>query len=249
LVLFAASYQLNKENVMKTVATVQRVLIVDEYDIFRIGLRSILEIGLGLEIAGEAKTGEDAVALAKRLSPDLVVMEIDLPVLSGIDATVQIIAEAPSTKVIAVSTFEDSTSVRRMLDAGAEGYIPKRRALKELPFAVESVLAGNIYLSPGVARDVLADYAAQRADPFRRARTVLSSPELRILQLAAEGKTPSEIGKRLNLGTDTVEAERKKIERKLGVTGTAEMTKYELREGVTDSDKAKPDPWRPYSKP
>jgi two-component system NarL family response regulator len=248
-VLFTASYRSNEENVMTTANTVHRVLIVDEYDIFRIGLRSILEAGSALEVVGEAKTGEDAVALVKRLSPDLVIMEIALPGLSAIDTTAQIIDAAPRTKVIAVSTFEDSTSVRRMLAAGADGYIPKRRALKELPFAVESVLAGNIYLSPGVAREVLADYSVQRTPPFRHTAAALSPRERRILQLAAEGRTPSEIGRMLNLGTNTVEAERDRIERKIGVTGTAEMTKYALREGITGSHEAASTPWSRYSKP
>ncbi len=216
------------------------VLIVDDHDILRAGLRALLE-QQGVEVVGEAGDGRVAVQMARQLAPSVVIMDISMPDMNGIDATSRILASLPETRILALSMHNDRRFVAQMLDAGAAGYLLKDCALEELAFAVRTVSEGRIYLSPGIAGVVLETYVrrpsgAAGAGPAAGAAAVLSSREREVLQLIAEGRSTAQIAAVLHLSVKTVESHRKKIMDKLELRSVAELTKFAIREGLTDLD-------------
>jgi len=213
-----------------------RVLIADDHQIVRDGLKSMLAKSLDVEVVGEAENGREAVSLARELSPDVVVMDIGMRELNGIDATRQIVDEVAGTRVIALSMHSDRRYVSEMLAAGASGYLLKDGAFDELASAIRAVASGRTFLSQGVADTVLEDYRRQlsgspQAAPAGSARP-LSGREREVLQLIAEGLSTKEIAARLHLSVKTVETHRRQIMEKLGIYNVAGLIKYAVREGL-----------------
>jgi len=207
-----------------------RILIADDHLMFRQGLRLLLESQPDVEVIAEAGDGRSAVQLAAEHSPDIVVMDVSMPDLNGIDATRQILANAgeKSPKIIALSAHADEHFAQQMLAAGACGYVLKVAAFPEMMEALSTVLAGKTYLSPALPS---AAKSAAANDPAPSGR--LSPREREILQLLAEGKAMKEIAAMLHVSIKTVETHRRTMMSKLGLFSVAELTKYAIREGVT----------------
>jgi len=208
-----------------------RILLVDDHELMREGLRSILEGEDNVEIVGEASSGREAVVLSRTLEPDVVVMDVGMKDLNGIDATRQIRSEFPGVQVIALSSHSDSRYVNAILEAGACGYLLKANAYADLRKALQAARQGNNYLCAEVTKGVVD--ASLHGPRSGVEPAVLSEREREVLQLLAEGLTSPEIGKRLFIATSTVETHRRSIMRKLGIHSVADLTKWAIREGLT----------------
>ncbi|MFH1550730.1 MAG: response regulator transcription factor [Planctomycetota bacterium] len=207
-----------------------RILLVDDHRIVREGIRSLLEDDPDLEVIAEAENGRQAVQLSRELSPDVVILDVAMPDLNGIEATRQIVADVPGTRVIALSMHRAKRFVAEMFKAGASGYLPKDCASSEMVLAIRDVVANRTYLSPRIAGDVLKDYASGAGSTEV---SVLAPREREVLQMLAEGKTTKQIALLLHLSVKTVETYRERIMKKLGINSLAELTKYAIREGLT----------------
>jgi DNA-binding NarL/FixJ family response regulator len=210
-----------------------KVLIVDDHQIIREGLRSLLEKEPGITIVGEAENGGDALRLVRELSPDVILMDVSMPNFNGIDATAQVKAEFPSVKIIALSMHDDRRFVLNMIKAGASGYILKDNSFKDLSKAIQVVMVNKIYLSDEIADFVVKEHVASSAPIESSAALFLTERERETLQLIAEGKTSGQISKILHISPKTVEAHRTSITSKLNIKGITELTKYAIREGLT----------------
>ena len=208
------------------------VLVADDHQLLRQGLCVLLRQH-GLEVVGEAQTGAEAVGLSRQLRPGIVVMDLAMPELSGFEATRQVLAERPDTKVIAVSARTDAEVVRDALEAGASAFVPKEAAFEELAVALKAVLRGDTYVSPMVAGRLVQSYqnSAQGSGSSRP----LSSRERQVLQLVAEGMAMKQIASALEISVKTVETHRRQIMDKLELYSVAELTKYAVRHGMTPS--------------
>ncbi len=213
-----------------------KILLADNHKLFAEGLRTMLSKQPGTEIVGEANNGRMAVRLAHELSPDLVIMDIGMPELNGMDATRQIRTELPRTKVLAVSMHADRQYVAGMLSAGASGYVVKDSAFAELAQAIQVVMSGGRYLSPDVIGVVVDDYVQRLAPASGSALAKLSEREREVLQLMAEGHATADIAARLHVSRKTIETHRKNIMLKLELHSIAELTKFAVREGLTSLD-------------
>jgi DNA-binding NarL/FixJ family response regulator len=209
-----------------------RILLADDHRIVRAGLRALLEKQPGLEIVSEAEDGRSAVKATLELAPDVVILDISMPDLNGIDAARQIAAIQPKVKIIVLSMHSDKKYVPEAFKAGACGYLLKDCAVEELVNAVRTVLSGQPYLSPRIAGVVLGEYL-QAKPKDTSAFSILSPREREVLQLLAEGKSTKDIAFKFRLSTKTVEAHRQRIMEKLNVRTIAELTKYAIREGLT----------------
>jgi two-component system, NarL family, response regulator NreC len=207
-----------------------RIVLADDHSVVRQGFRRILEAQADMEIVGEASNGREALETATKLSPDVVVMDVAMPELNGIEATRRMGEAAPRTRVLALSMHKDSVYVREILRAGARGYLLKDAVDEDLIAAVRSVARGEGYLSPGVADAVLTDYRQHVTDPI----DLLTSREREVLQLIAEGKTNKEIATTLNLSVYTVDAHRGRIMEKLNLHSTGELVRFAIRKGLVD---------------
>ncbi len=209
-----------------------RILLADDHKILREGLRVLLESQNGLRIVGEADNGRAAVQLAVQLKPDVVIMDVGMPELNGIDATRQIVRQCPRTRVVALSMHSDGQFVTGMLKAGAAGYLLKDSAFEELHDAVQTVLQGKVYLSPSVTGTIVDGYI--RSQPVQSADIASLTPrEREVLQLLAEGKTTKQIAQILQVSVKTVETYRRQIMEKLNTQSLAELTKFAIRVGLT----------------
>ena len=215
-----------------------KILLADNHRLFCEGLRTLFANQPGFEIVGEANNGRMAVRLARELSPDLVVMDIGMPELNGMDATRQIRSELPRTRVLAVSMHSDRQYVAGMLSAGASGYVVKDSAFAELAQAVRVVMNGGRYLSPEIVDVVVDDYVERLTPAPGSALARLSEREREVLQLMAEGHATAAIAARLHVSRKTVETHRKHIMLKLELHSIAELTKFAVREGLTSLDAA-----------
>jgi DNA-binding NarL/FixJ family response regulator len=213
-----------------------RILLADNHKLFCEGLRTLFATHSGMEVVGEASNGRMAVRLARELSPDLVIMDIGMPELNGMEATRQIRSELPNVKVVAVSMHADRHYVSGMLSAGASGYVLKDSAFTELKEAILTVMNGGRYLSPDILGVVVDDYVQRVAPAPDSALTQLSEREREVLQLMAEGHTTAEIADTLHISRKTVETHRKSMMLKLKLHSVAEVTKFAIREGITSLD-------------
>jgi DNA-binding NarL/FixJ family response regulator len=212
----------------------RRIVLADDHQLLRAGLRSLFAKERDLEVIAEASDGREAVELVKKLAPDLAIMDIGMPNLNGIDATRQIRESAPQTKVIALSMHASAPFVSRMLEAGASGYLLKDAAYEELVQAVRIVLSGQMYLSRGITGVVVEDYVRRAAAASQAAQARLTPREREIAQLLAEGRSTKQIAGELHVSVKTVETHRQHILAKLKIDSIAELTKYAIREGLTE---------------
>lgn len=206
-----------------------RVLIADDHALFREGLRLILQGQPDIEVVGEAGDGQEAVEQARRLRPDVVVMDVAMPVMDGVQATKLLLQEFPEMRILALTMHDHRSYVLPMLTLGASGYVLKQAASSELVGAIRLAAAGESYLYPPIARALLEDYrrqaSVQEADG-------LTERELEVLQLVAEGLTSQEVSARLFISTRTVETHRKHIMEKLDLHTPADLVKYAIRRGL-----------------
>lgn len=207
-----------------------RILLADDHAVVRQGFRLILSSQSDMEIVGEAGNGREAVDLAEKLHPDVVVMDVAMPELNGIEATRRLSQSSPRTRVLALSMHKDSVYVREILRAGARGYLLKDSIDSDLLAAVRAISRGEGYLSPAVSEAVLSDYRKHVTDPL----DLLTSREREVLQLIAEGKTNKDIASGLNLSVYTVDAHRGRIMEKLNLHSTGELVRFAVRKGLVD---------------
>ena len=208
------------------------ILIADDHRLLREGLRALLERD-GFHVVAEADNGRSAVRLAKQLQPDIVITDIAMPDLNGVEATRQISAEAPRSKVLALSMHTQSRFVLGILEAGASGYLLKDSAFEELSVAINAILKNQIYLSPAIAGVVVQQSLGHSLSKSGSSQSELSKREREVLQLIAEGKSTKKIAAMLHISVKTVETHRKQIMDKLDIHSVAELTKYAVREGVS----------------
>jgi DNA-binding NarL/FixJ family response regulator len=210
-----------------------RVLLVDDHAIIREGLRSLLEKQPEMEVVADTDDGRKAFDLVRELLPDIIIMDITMRGLNGIEATRRIIDEFPAVKVIALSIHSKRRYVTDMLSAGASGYILKECLFDELAQAIKAVAAGGRYLSPRITDIVVNDYIKHLSTTTNSPFEALKTREREVLQLVAEGKSTKQIALELHVSTKTIEANRRHIMEKLHVHSVAELTKYAVREGLT----------------
>ncbi len=213
-----------------------RILLADDHRIVIEGLKKLLEQEPDFEVVGDTGNGLSAIEVTRELKPDVVIMDIGMPDLNGIEATRQIVRECKGTKVIGLSMHSAETYVKQMLKAGAWGYLLKDCAGDELVTAVRTVAAGKRYLSPAIANVVLDSYAHESTEPGGSAFAVLTQREREVLQLLAEGKTTKQIGRSLHISPKTVEAHRLRVMGKLNMNSVAKLTKYAVMEGLTQPE-------------
>jgi len=213
-----------------------RILLADDHQILRHGLRVLLEKESGIEVVGEAEDGRRAVDLARTLKPDIVIMDLQMPVLNGIEATRQILAADPACRVIFLSMSSDPIVVRQAIQVGARAFVLKDCAYDQLIKAIEAVKKGEQYLSPKIVGVVLTDYMKQLESGEGLPPSVLTSRESEVLQLLAEGKTSKEIAGILGVSVKTVDTHRQNLMAKLDLHSIAELTKFAIKEGITSLD-------------
>lgn len=214
-----------------------RILLADDHKIFRDGLRTLIEKEAGMEVVAEAENGRKAVKLSEKLSPNVIVMDVTMSDMNGIDATRKIMAGLSNIKIIGLSMHSDRRFVLGMLEAGASGYLLKDCAFGELATAIRQVTTGHTYLSPSIADLVVKGYLSKVHSSSATADTILTPREREVLQLIAEGMTAKEIASHLNLSIKTVETHRRNIMEKLNMHSIAEITKYAIREGLVTLDR------------
>jgi len=203
----------------------------------REGLKALIQQEAGMEVVGEADNGKEAVQLAAKAGAHVIVMDVAMSDLNGIEATRKIIAANPNTKVVALSGHANREFVREMLTAGASAYVLKKRAYEELVRAIREVMTGKKYLSPDIARGVVDGYVELSSSTSEKpAFMLLTDREREVLQQLAEGKSTKEIADDLRVSVKTVETHRRNIMEKLNLHSVAELTKYAIREGVTSLD-------------
>ncbi len=209
-----------------------RLLLADDHGMFREGLRALIEKQTDLEVVGEAANGREAVRLARDLTPTVVVMDVSMPDLNGVEATRRILKRSPKAKVIALSMHSDRRFVVEMLRAGAQGYLLKNCAYEELVCAIRTVAGGRVYLSPRIAGVVLED-CVRSAAPEAAPASALTARQREVLQLLAEGHGTKQIARRLHVSAKTIDTHRHNIMNRLTIRSVAELTKYAVREGLT----------------
>lgn len=211
-----------------------KVLLADDHNVLREGLANMLAHEVDIRIVGQAANGREAVEKVRELSPDVVIMDVGMPDLNGIDATRQIMAECANCRIICLSVHREKQLVRAMLEAGAAGYLLKTSARKEMIDAVRTVAAGESYLSPPIASDVVNHHVRAGAGAGKSAFAVLTEREREVLQLIAEGLHSKEIGDRLHISHRTVLAHRENTMKKLNLDSVASLTRYAIREGIAN---------------
>ena len=210
-----------------------KILLADDHKIMRDGLRSLIEKRPGLQVVAEAENGQTAIKLNRKFRPDVIVMDINMPDLNGIDASRQIVQEFPSTKIIAFSMHTDHQFVAGALKAGVSGYLQKDSAFEELAQAIRTVVANRTYLSSRITGDVVNGYVEKLLADESTAPAFLTDREREVAQLYAEGHSTKQIAECLNLSVKTIETHRRNIMQKLDITSVAELTKFAIREGLT----------------
>ena len=210
-----------------------RILLADDHIVMRSGLRALLERQPNLEVVGETENGRETVALAASLRPDVVVMDVGMPVLNGIEATQTIVTQCPATAVVILSMHADESYVMRALKAGARGYLLKDSAAADLVGAIQAISQGKSFFSPKVSRILAEDYVrVLKQKGAVDTYDLLTGREREILQLLAEGKANKEVATVLNISPYTVETHRSHILQKLNLHNSAELVLYAVRKGI-----------------
>ncbi len=224
-----------------------RVVLVDDHDVVRTGLKTFLETQPGLEVVGEASDGLQALEIAREVNLDVMVMDITMPGMDGLEATRQLRTSHPQVKVLALTVHTDKEYFFEMLASGAAGYVTKEAAVEDLVAAIRAVAEGNVYLQPALARWLLEDYQrlvdklksehpAGSESPASIALQDLSQREIQVLQLVAKGYTNAEIGDELGISPKTVARHRERITSKLNIHSSAELTRFAIRTGLISMD-------------
>ena len=226
-----------------------KLLLVDDHDVVRTGLKSFLQTQPGLEVVGEASNGLEAIASASTLCPDVILMDITMPEMDGMEATRQLVQNCSKTRVLVLTVHEDKQFFFEMIAAGASGYVTKQTAADELVAAIHAVADGNVYLQPALAKWLLEDYrrlnVINMAESHHRAPTeseeptvsdldVLSQREQQVVELVAEGLTTPQIAEQLELSPKTISRHRERIMKKLGLHSSAQLVKFAIRTGLID---------------
>ncbi len=210
-----------------------RILLADDHKITRQGLRSLLEKQKDMEVIGEADNGRSALQLANELGPDVIIMDVTMPDLNGVEATRQILSKSPDIKIIALSMHSDAMFVTEMLKSGASGYLLKDCAFDELTRAIKTVMENKTYLSPAISGVVVEDYLHRLSSNDFKSPDILTDREKEVVQLMAEGNSTKQIALKLHISVKTVETHRRQIMSKLDIHNVAELTKYAIRKGIT----------------
>jgi DNA-binding NarL/FixJ family response regulator len=209
------------------------ILIVDDHAVVREGLRGLLEKEPDMEVAGEAGNGLEAVKLARELNPDVIIMDINMPDMNGIEATRRILAANRDIRILALSLESDRRFIVEVLEAGAKGYVLKDAFFAELATAIRTVAEGDSYLGPKITEMIIKDYLRRIPESLPITFTSLTPRERELIQLIADGKNTKEIASMFGTSIKTVEVHRHNIMKKLNLYSIAELTKYAVREGLT----------------
>jgi len=213
-----------------------RLLLVEDHEVVRTGLRMLLESQTDMVIVGEASTGSQAIAMAQELSPQVVVMDITLPDISGIEVTRRLKQLFPEMAIVALTIHEDEQYFFEMLKAGATGYVPKRAAPEDLISAIQAAYAGEVYIYPSLAKALVADFLSRAEEgPVKSAIDDLTEREQEVLRLLAEGFTNDEIADQLVISRHTVARHRENLMRKLNLHSRGELVKYAIRRGLIEA--------------
>lgn len=212
------------------------ILIADDHSLMRDGLEAILSKESGLNVVAHAGNGHEAVRLAEKHKPDIVIMDLNMPEMNGFEALREISSILPGAKLLALSMHSDKRFIARALKEGASGYLLKDCASGELVAALKTIIEGGTYLSPDIAGLIVKDYVSSDAYEGTLAEKILTDREREILQLLSEGKSIKETSDILNISPKTVETHKSSMIRKLGIKTIAELTKFAIREGITDLD-------------
>ena len=215
-----------------------KVLLTEDHTIVRKGLRSLLDEEIGIKVVGEAEDGREAMRRAEALQPDVVLMDIAMPGLNGLEATRQLKKRFPEMKIIILTVHANEEYVLETLRAGASGYLVKKAAPDELISAIRAVYKGDSFLSPSISRTVIDEYIRKVEKPSKRDETYekLTNREKEVLQLIAEGYKTTEIADKLYISQKTVETHRANIMKKLEIRSTAKLTRYAMRKGIVSPD-------------
>ena len=213
-----------------------RILIADDHAIMRQGLRSMLSDEPGFEVVGEAGDGREAIRLVRDLEPDVVVMDVGMPELNGVEAARQVVRDHPQVRVVALSMHADRRFVTGMLEAGAAGYVLKGAVFEELVEAIRAVRSGRVYTSQKVTDMVMSDFVRSLGRGEPATASLLTPREREVVQLLAEGKGTRQVAEALTISVNTVDTHRRRAMEKLDVSSLAELTKYAIREGLTSLD-------------
>lgn len=214
-----------------------RVVIVDDHSVVRAGMRMLLESDSELEIVGEGENGQQGLQLARDLRPDVMVMDVTMPEMDGVEATRRIKQEMPQVAVLAVTIHEGADYFFRMLQAGASGYVPKRAAADDVLQAIHVVAKGDVFLEPRIAKELVSDYVTRvRQGVAQESYDGLTEREREVLALIAEDETNQAIANRLSISVKTVERHRENIMQKLNLHTRTELVKYAIRKGIISLD-------------
>ncbi|AGK99791.1 response regulator [Desulfoscipio gibsoniae] len=211
-----------------------RIMIADDHKMIREGLRALFNGHPCMDVIAEAVNGKECIQVARETSPEVIIMDVVMPVLNGIEATRHILSVNPKIKIIGLSMYSDRRYIAEMFKAGAWGYLLKDCAFEELVRAIEYVTANQYYLSPSVTGVLIQDYLYKNCEA--NVFSLLTPREREVLQLIAEGKTTNQIASLLFVSKKTVETHRRQIMKKLNLTSIAELTKYAIREGLTSPE-------------
>ncbi len=213
-----------------------RILLVDDHKMFRQGLCTMLKEQPDMDVVGEAEDGATAIRLAHELTPDFIIMDVDMPGMNGIDATRRILPEMPNIKLVALSTYLKKAFIIEMLKAGASGYILKEQAFDELIEAIKTVISGETYLSTKATSIIVDDYVQSCNRRHAPSKKALTEREYEVLKLLVEGKPSKEIALLLDISIQAVDASRRRIMQKLDIQSFADLVKYAIRERLTSID-------------